>query len=57
MPLAGKWVKDKGNWVNVGGKEIKTRTLYSNERLIIREKCERRFLNNEKVSMLNMRRL
>ena len=52
MPLAGKWVKDKGKWVNVGGKEIKTRTLYSNERLIIRQKCERRFLHNEKVSII-----
>ena len=57
MPLAGKWVKDKEKWVNVGGKEVKTRTLYSNERSIIREKCERRFLHNEKVGMFNMMRL
>ena len=55
MPLAGKWVKDKEKWVNVGGKEVKTRTLYSNERSIIREKCERRFLHNEKVSLFNIK--
>ena len=50
MPLAGRWVKNRGSWVSVGDKEVKTRTLYSNERNIIRDKCEKKFLHGEKVS-------
>ena len=50
MPLAGRWVKNRGRWVSVGDEEVKTRTLYSNERNVIRDKCEKQFLLGEKVS-------
>ena len=47
MPLAGRWVKNRGRWVSIGDKEVKTRTLYSNERNVIRDKCEKKFIHGE----------
>ena len=51
MPLAGKWRKEKGKWVNEGENEVKTKTLYHNHRNVIKEKCERKFLQSEKGSL------
>ena len=51
MPLGGRWVKTEGRWVSVGENNVSTRTLYSNEREVIRNKCERKYLHRQKVSL------
>ena len=48
MPLAGKWIKENGAWLNIGDKEVKSRTLYCNHRDLIKAKCESKFLQSEK---------
>ena len=49
MPIDGKWMKTNERWMNTGNKKVKEKMIPSNERKRIKEKCEKRYLQKEKV--------